>query len=85
MGVEADVIRLALHVPVDASIVECAGIAIEGMRDDVLALLTRILRQDVDLLHLGESDARARIVGRPAVASANKGSVANFAVGGFPI
>jgi hypothetical protein len=43
LGVEADIIRLALHMPVSAPIVECAGVAIEGMRDHILALLAGVL------------------------------------------
>ena len=73
LGVEADVIRLALHVPVGASIVEPASVAIEDMRDDILALLAGVLRQDIDPLHLGETDTGARIEVRPAAARSLSG------------
>jgi hypothetical protein len=50
LGVEAGVVRLALHVPADAPVVERAGVAREGVRDDILGLLARILRERIDPL-----------------------------------
>jgi hypothetical protein len=40
-------------MPVGVSIAERASVAIEGMRDDILALFAGVFRQDIDPLHLG--------------------------------